>query len=109
MKKNFNAIYFLVFSALFYVDSVFANSSGNPTLSFLTPPAKNTFFGHDKFTRAMASMNWVIMTICLVACVSFGIKAAKKISEEQWFSALGPLTGSFVAGIAGYIARNIAN
>jgi hypothetical protein len=65
--------------------------------------------GNEKITGAATFLNWLLFSASMVGAIVFGIRAAKKLSDEQWFSALGPGVGSMVCGLVTYISFTVIN
>jgi len=60
-----------------------------------------------KTKAAIQTVNWLLLTASLMGCIMFGIKASKKLSDEQYVGALGPGLGSMLCGLMGFIAYTI--
>lgn len=74
----------------------------------LTAP-EGLLTGNAKATSAIQFFNWILFSVSMVGAITFGIKAAKKMSDEQWFGALGPGLASVVCGLATYIAFSVTS
>jgi hypothetical protein len=63
--------------------------------------------GSAKASDAVNLLNWLLFSASMVGAISFGMKAAKRMSDEQWFGALGPGLGAVTCGITTYVAYSI--
>lgn len=64
---------------------------------------------NTKIKDAADTLNWVVSSVCLLATIFFGVNAGKKLNDEQYTSAVGPLVGAVVAGTATFLAHSIMN
>ena len=63
---------------------------------------------NEKANAAIEMLNWGMVAVSVAACFAFGIKATKKLSDEDFVGAAGPGLASVLAGIIGYIVYSLA-
>lgn len=64
--------------------------------------------GNDKASKAVATANWVLGGVALMATIIFLIKGSRKLSDDDYVGSLGPFAGALVSGITIYLAGSIA-
>ncbi len=53
--------------------------------------------------------NWILLSAALVGCIVFGVKAAKKLNDEDFTGAIGPFLGSMLSGIISFVAYTVVS
>lgn len=106
MKRIRNLSYYLL--ALLMTNKVFAQTCDPSDQACLTAP-EGILSGNAKAGQAMTFFNWVLFSVSMAGAIIFGMKAAKKLSDEQWVSSLGPMFGSLLCGITTYVAYSVVN
>ncbi len=104
----FYRIQYLSFSLFMLVlnSKVFAQVCDPQDQACLTAP-EGILKGSAKANEAVNLLNWLLFSASMIGAISFGMKAAKRMSDEQWFGALGPGLGAITCGITTYVAYSI--
>ena len=102
-KMNYGMLYF---SAMIATTKIYAQVCDPQDQACLTAP-EGILKGSTKATDAVNLLNWLLFSASMVGAISFGMKTAKRMSDEQWFGALGPGLGAITCGITTYVAYSI--
>ena len=98
---------FLLYLGVVAISSpLFAQVCDPQDQACLTAP-EGILKGSAKAGDAVNLLNWLLFSASMVGAISFGMKAAKRMSDEQWFGALGPGLGAVTCGITTYVAYSI--
>ncbi|MBF0206346.1 MAG: hypothetical protein HQK53_05600 [Oligoflexia bacterium] len=62
-----------------------------------------------KVKDTTTTMNWILKSVALVMTIIFGINAGKKLNDEQYTGAIGPILGAVLAGTATFLAYSITS
>ena len=104
MKKFRNLPYVIL--AMIVTSNLYADICDPVDQACLSAP-QGILSGNVKAGQAVSFINWLLMSVSMVGVIVFGMKAARKMSDEQWFSALGPGVGAIVCGLTTYIAYSV--
>lgn len=104
IKERINFICALLF--LVCSESVLAQVCDPQDQACLSAP-EGILKGSSKAAEAVSLLNWLLFSASMIGAIAFGMKAARRMSDEQWFGALGPGLGAITCGITTYIAYSI--
>ncbi len=102
-KMNYATLYL---SAMIATSKLYAQVCDPQDQACLTAP-EGILKGSTKATDAINLLNWLLFSASMVGAISFGMKTEKRMSDEQWFGALGPGLGAITCGITTYVAYSI--
>ena len=105
--NQLNKVSIIIFLFI-YNNNIFSQNCGANEQACLTKPT-GILSGNTKVGDSVTFFNWLLFSASMAGAIIFGIKAARKLSDEQWFPALGPMLGSLVCGLATYIASSVIN
>jgi len=63
----------------------------------------------DKTKGIADFFNWILLSAALIGCIVFGVKAAKKLNDEDFTGAIGPFLGSMLSGIISFVAYTVVS
>lgn len=93
-------------SALLVSSPIYAQVCDPQDQACLSAP-EGILKGSSKAAEAVSLLNWLMFSASMIGAIAFGMKAARRMSDEQWFGALGPGLGAVTCGITTYIAYSI--
>ena len=67
------------------------------------------FKDNQKAKDSVEAFNWLLLAVSIIACVIFGIKCSKNLSDENYLGAVGPGAGAVVAGIVMFLSYSIVS
>lgn len=102
-----NKLSTIIFLAI-YNNNLLAQNCDPSDQACLTAP-EGILSGNAKVDQAMTFINWMFFSVSMGGAIVFGMKAAKKLSDEQWGPAIGPMAGSILCGLTTYVAFSIIN
>lgn len=105
--NTINKLSTIIFLAV-YNANLLANDCNTNEQACLSKP-DGILSNNAKVGDSVEFFNWLLFSISMGGAIIFGIKAARKLSDEQWFPALGPMLGSVLCGLTTYIAFSVIN
>lgn len=109
MQRMLNWLFIAFFSLnILSIAPVFAqNCSGGGSNKACIEGPSGLFKDNQKAKDSVAAFNWLLLAVSLVACIIFGIKCSKALSDEHYLGAVGPGAGAVVSGIVMFLAYSI--
>lgn len=82
-----------------------ANAVCDPTREACLSNPTGILSTSTKVEGATASFQWILTGVTIVGTVGFLVNAGKKLNDQDYMGALGPLAGACVCGISSFIAH----
>lgn len=109
-QKRWIIVFFslLAFLSIFPLTSNAQTCSGEGSVSkACIKNPEGLLAGNEKAAKSVSLVNWVFGAVSLAGAIMFGMKGAKKLSDEDYVASVGPFSGAIICGITLWLAGSI--